>query len=108
MWYFVSGHKDSSTLDDWVNRLPIKPPPDTSQVTKQSRDSCEMFQAIVVDTKELSRSIDVTRNAREDSMGLFIVVDAEQSSQHYNRKQWRIYHSTSSSRTYTLVSMTFL
>lgn len=148
--YFVSGHKDSSTFDDWVNRLPMRPggfrekgerisyvvvvsgnlgesrfelstilikfesndlnelhvsicllfsganvgnirkwgeaynlpPPDTSQVTKQSAAAADDFHAIFVATNELSRTIDVTSNAHVSNIDLFILVDAEHSSQH--------------------------
>lgn len=60
MRYFVSGHKDNSTVADCVNKLPIKPPPDTSHVTKQSLGTAEGSHDIVADTNEFSRINDVT------------------------------------------------
>lgn len=84
--YFVSGHNDSSTLDDWVNRLPINPPPDTSHVTKQSLGDFVVVHAIFVDTNELSRTIDCTDNDHVSKMDLFMLVDAVHSSQHCKEK----------------------
>lgn len=80
--YFVSGHKDNSTFDDCVNRLPIKPPPLTSHVTKQSLGDFDAAHAIFVDTNELSRTIDCTANDHVSSIDLFMLVDAVHSSQH--------------------------
>lgn len=80
--YLVSGHNDSSTLDDCVNRLPISPPPDTSHVTKQSLGEFCDSQAIFADTNEFSRTIDVTPSDHVANIDLLILVDTVQSSQH--------------------------
>lgn len=87
MRYLVSGHRDNSTFDDWVNRLPISPPPETSHVTKQSLGERDKSQDIVVDTNELSRTIEVTPNVHVGNIDLLMVVDAVQSSQHCNRNK---------------------
>lgn len=86
MRYLVSGHNDSSTFDDWVNRLPIRPPPDTSHVTKQSLGCRDRSHDTVVDTNELSRTIEVTPSVHVGIIDLLMVVDAEQSSQHCKKK----------------------
>lgn len=85
--YFVSGHNESSTFDDWVKRLPINPPPDTSQVTKQSLGDFDAAQAMFVDTNELSRTIDCTDSDQVSKMDLFMLVDVVHSSQHCKKKQ---------------------
>lgn len=87
MRYLVSGHNDNSTFDVCVNKLPVKPPPDTSHVTKQSLCALADSHAMFVATKELSRTIDVTPNDQVAWIGLFIFVDSVQSSQHCKRKK---------------------
>lgn len=86
MRYFVSGHNDSSTFDDWVRRLPIKPPPLTSQVTRQSLGEFVAVHAMFVDTNELSRTIDWTASDQVSKIDLFMLVDAVHSSQHCKEK----------------------
>lgn len=85
--YLVSGHKDSSTFDDCVNRFPIKPPPLTSHVTKQSLGDFVAVHAMFVDTNELSRTIDWTDSDQVSKMDLFMLVDEVHSSQHCKKRE---------------------
>lgn len=82
--YLVSGHSDSSTFDDCVNRLPINPPPDTSHVTRQSLGEFCDSHAMFADTSEFSRTIDVTPRDHVANIDLLMLVDTVQSSQHWN------------------------
>lgn len=83
----MSGHNDSSTLDDCVNRLPISPPPDTSHVTKQSLGEFCDSHAIFADTNEFSRTIEVTASDHVANIDLLMLVDTVQSSQHCKWKR---------------------
>lgn len=95
MRYLVFGHSDSSTNDVDVSRLPIRPPPDTSHVTRQSLSAigepgASECQATLVATSEPSRTIEVTASGQvAPDTGRLTVVAVEQSSQHCGRTgQW--------------------
>lgn len=89
--YLVSGHNDNSTFDDCVKRFPIRPPPDTSHVTKQSLGVLDAVHAMFVDTNELSRTIDWTDNDHVSNIDLFMFVEVVHSSQHCKKIIWTKY-----------------
>lgn len=60
--YLVSGHRDNSTLAESVNKLPIKPPPKTSHVTRQLMSLFVGSQAKCVATRNSCLIIDAIRN----------------------------------------------
>lgn len=66
--YFVSGHSDNCTLNDSVKRLPIKPPPATSQVTKHCVGIVNGSQATSTKTKESCCSIETVCNDQVSRM----------------------------------------
>lgn len=89
MRYFVSGHNDSSTSGESVNRLPIKPPPDTSHVTKHWLGAFIAIEVHVMsaDVSDPSRTIDTIFNFITSNWDLFNlaaddVCDDEHDFQH--------------------------
>lgn len=60
--YFVSGHNDNSTSDVSVKRLPIRPPPSTSHVTRQFIGGICLGHVISVVTRYPWRTIEITFN----------------------------------------------
>lgn len=60
--YFVSGQRDNSTLAESVNKLPIKPPPKTSHVTRQLISLFVGSHAKCVATRNSCLIIDAIRN----------------------------------------------
>lgn len=60
--YLVSGHRLSSIFAESVNRLPIKPPPKTSHVTRQLMSWSVGSQAKCVATRNSCLIIDAIRN----------------------------------------------
>lgn len=56
--YLVSGQRDSWASGVSVNKLPMRPPPDTSQVTKHWLGTLVDVHVISADVKEPSRTIE--------------------------------------------------
>lgn len=78
--YFVSGNSDSSTSGESVNRLPIKPPPETSHVTKHwlgtfffidDDDDNDELHVMSADVNDPSRIIEIIFNFITSNWDLF-------------------------------------
>lgn len=68
--YTVSGQRDNSTLDESVNKWPIRPPPETSHVTIQLLCKLCGSHAKCVDTRNSCSIIDAIRTIHEYSDGV--------------------------------------
>lgn len=73
--YFVSGHSDNCTIDDSVKRLPISPPPDTSQLMRHWFGVFNASQAMSTSTSESCCNIETVCNIQVSWIGLLIFDD---------------------------------
>lgn len=86
--YTVSGQRDNSTLDESVNKWPIRPPPETSHVTIQLLCKLCGSHAKYVDTRNSCSTIDAIRTGQECSDDAWRDMDVH-VSQHYLWK-WKL------------------
>lgn len=83
MRYLESGHSVNCTSWVSVSKLPIKPPPATSQVTRHWLGTLVDFHKISADVSEPSRTIDRIFSLITSNWDLFTLMAGEQRVQHY-------------------------
>lgn len=76
--YFESGHSESCTLSDSVRRLPMRPPPNTSQVTRHllgptaPAEAAAELHATSADTSDPCRISSIVRSGHVSRIELSI------------------------------------